>query len=398
MESSSFLLSLLLVLFAARVFGEAAIFLKIPPLLGEILAGVLLGPSLLGWVEPAGLIRLLAEFGLILLLFEVGLDTDLGRLVQSGVKSMLVAIVGFVVPFAAGFVAAFYWLELPLLVSLFIGGTLTATSIGVTVRVLKDLGRLHMHETDIVLGAAVIDDVFGVLLLTVLFEFSLHGDVSLVNAGKVALFIAIFLLLAPLLAKLFAIVVRRFNQVSQLPGLVPTLIVCIVLLFALIAHEVGAPELIGGFAAGLALSRRFYLPFGLALHESDPPFVERIEHEMRPIIHLFTPVFFVMVGLSLDLHAVNWHSPLVWEATGLFIVLAFLGKLAGPLFIKESRQAKWAIGLAMIPRAEVGLIFAELGRTSGIFDNTVYAVMVLTIAVTTLAPPFMLKAFYQRTT
>jgi len=397
MEATGFLLQLLLVLLAARAFGELAAFLKIPPLMGEIAAGILLGPSLLSWVEPAGMIRVLAEFGLILLLFEVGLETDVARLMRNSHKSLLVAAVGFVTPFATGFWAAHQLLGLSTIVSLFIGGTLTATSIGVTVRVLKDLGRLEAPEANIVLGAAVIDDIFGVLLLTVLLEFGLYGEVGWTNAGKVATFIVIFLLLAPLLAKGFAVIVRRFNKVSRLPGLIPTLIVCIVLLFAMIAHGVGAPELIGGFAAGLALSRRFYLPFGLALHESDKGFVERIEVEMRPIIQLFTPIFFVMVGLSLNLNAVAWQSPVIWQASALFVTLAFLSKIAGPLILSDPWRTRWAIGLAMIPRAEVGLIFAELGRLSGIFDDTIYAVMVLTIAVTTIAPPFMLKAFYQRT-
>jgi Kef-type K+ transport system membrane component KefB len=117
---------------------------------------------------------------------------------------------------------------------------------------------------------------------------------------------------------------------------------------------------------------------------------------MKPIIHLFTPIFFVMVGLSLNLNEVDWQSPIMWQMATAFIVLAMLSKLVGAFMLRESRHTKLAIGLAMIPRAEVGLIFAELGRASGVFGHDIYAVMILTIAATTILPPFMMKYFYGR--
>jgi len=186
------------------------------------------------------------------------------------------------------------------------------------------------------------------------------------------------------------------KAVSQIPGMIPTTIVSLVLVFALLAQLLGAPELIGGFAAGLALSRRFFLPFGVALHESDSHFVERIDDEMKPIIQLFTPVFFVMVGLSLHLGEIDWGSPTVWWMSAAFIMIAMISKLAGALLIKEPWATRWMIGIAMIPRAEVGLIFAELGKSAGVFSQEIYAVMLLTIAVTTVAPPFMLRAYFRR--
>ena len=395
MDTHTFFLYLLIILLAARLMGEIAVRLRAPSVIGELAAGVVLGPSLLGWLEPNEVLKLLAEIGIILLLFEVGLETDVRRLVNSGQKSLVVAIGGFFVPFALGFSLGYWIFDFSLLVSLFIGGTLTATSIGITVRVLSDLKRQQNKEGQIVLGAAVLDDVLGVVLLARLYEFSIGGGVSAVNAGKVLIFVGAFFILAPLAAKLISLLIGRFDAISEIPGLIPTSIVSLVLFFAWLAHAVGAPELLGGFAAGLALSRRFFLPFGIALH-TDEAFAHRIEEQMRPIIHLFTPIFFVMVGLSLNLRAIDWSSPFIWSFSLLFFTVAVAGKYAGAFFIKESWKMRIIIGLAMVPRGEVGLIFAELGRVSGIFSNEVYAGMIIVITLTTLLPPFIIKWFYGR--
>lgn len=393
METQTFFLYLMGILLAARVFAELAVRLKSPAVIGELIAGIVLGPSLLGWIEPVQAIKLLAEIGIILLLFEVGLETDVTRLARSGTKSVVVAISGFVLPFLLGFSASRWLFGLDALTAAFIGGTLTATSIGITVRVLADLKRQHSHEAQVVLGAAVLDDVLGVLLLALLYEFSIGGGVSLVNTGKVLLFVTAFFVLAPAAAKIMSLVIRRFDEKSEIPGLIPTAIVSLVLFFAWLAHAIGAPELLGGFAAGLALSRRFFLPFGTALH-SDPAFSERIEMQMKPIVHLFTPIFFVMVGLSLNLREVNWSSGFIWAFSLLLLAAAVTGKLAGAFLLRETTPTRLAIGISMIPRGEVGLIFAELGRVSGIFTNEVYAGMIIVIALTTLLPPFALKWLY----
>ena len=395
MEAHTFFLVLLTILLAARILGELAARLKAPPVIGELLAGILLGPSLLGWIEPTTVIKLLAEIGIILLLFEVGLETDVMRLVKTGAKPVIVAMAGFLLPFLFGYGVSHYLFDQSLLVSLFVGGTLTATSIGITVRVLTDLKRQGSSEAQIVLGAAVLDDVMGVVLLAFLYEFSVSGGVQLVGTGKVLLFVALFMVLAPLAAKLMAEVIKRFARVSQIPGLVPTMVVALVLCFAWLAHAVGAPELLGGFAAGLALSRRFFLPMGLAI-STDPKFAHHMEVQMKPIIHLFTPIFFVMVGLSLNLRAIDWSSPFIWSFSLALFVLAVAGKMLGAFLIRERTPTQITIGLAMIPRGEVGLIFAELGRASGIFTNEIYAAMVIVIALTTLLPPFVMKWFYER--
>ena len=192
-----------------------------------------------------------------------------------------------------------------------------------------------------------------------------------------------------------SLVIKRFDARSEIPGLIPTTIVSLVLFFAWLAHAIGAPELLGGFAAGLALSRRFFLPLGIALHV-DELFAERIETQMRPIVQLFTPIFFVLVGLSLNLREIDWSSSFIWVFSLSLLVAAVAGKLLGALLVKDSWPVRWMIGTAMVPRGEVGLIFAELGRESGIFSNEVYAGMVIVIALTTLLPPFIMKWYYSR--
>ena len=394
MEAHTFFLYLLIILLSARLFAELAVRLKSPSVIGELFAGIVIGPSLFGWIEPVESLKLMAEIGVILLLFEVGLSTDLKRLIRSGAKSTIVAILGFVAPLFLGFSIAYWMFDLSLLVSLFIGGTLTATSIGITVRVLTDLKLNNSHQGQIVLGAAVLDDILGVMLLALLYEFSIGGGVNWVNAAKVLVFVSAFFILAPMLAKLMSIAIKHVHTNSEIHGLIPTTIVSLVLFFAWLAHVVGAPELLGGFAAGLALSRRFFLPLGVTLHK-DEDFAKTIEQQMRPIINLFTPIFFVVVGLSINLREIDWSSSHVWFFSFVLLVAAILGKLIGSFFIRESLASRIMIGMSMVPRGEVGLIFAELGRFSGIFNNEIHAAMVIVIVLTTVIPPFAMKWYYK---
>ncbi|HEY5645947.1 MAG TPA: cation:proton antiporter, partial [Pseudomonadales bacterium] len=388
MEGAEILIQLAGILMAARIAGEIAVRCGAPSVIGELLVGVVLGPSLLGWIAPNDVIRLMAEIGIILLLFEVGLETDLGRLARSGRQSIVVAVGGFVTPFLLGFAVSRFGFGHDLLLALFVGGTLTATSIGVTVRVLRDVGRQNSLEGQVVLGAAVLDDVLGVMLLAVFYDFSRSGEVSWSDLGQVSLLIVGFFVLAPVMAKAISFLISHYQRASQLPGLVASTILSLVMLFAWLAHEVGAPELLGGFAAGLALSRRFFLPLGVALARN-PGFADEVERDMKPIVQMFTPFFFVTVGLTLDLTAVDWSSGFIWLFSFSVAFVAIVGKIAGGyLLFREHWLMKSAIGMAMVPRGEVGLVFAELGRISGILDAQTYAGMVLVVAYTTLFSPF----------
>jgi len=405
MELHQFFLTLAIILIAARLFSEIAGRHGIPSVIGELLAGLLVGPSLLGWISPDATMKLLAEIGIILLLFEVGMDTDLFRLAKSGIKPIVVAVVGFTLPFVLGYTVCRWGFGLDNLVSLFIGGTLTATSIGITVRVLGDIGRRNTDEAQIVIGAAVLDDILGVLALAFLYQFAVLGEVTLASIGEVALYILLFMLAAPIAAKLIAWAIDRFDRNAASPGLLLTMAVSLIMLFSYLAHVVGAPVIMGGFAAGIAMGQQFRVSIAQRLHlpytpllnrmlAASPELTERLEHQMRPLIHLFTPIFFVMVGVSLNLKAVNWSSPFVWQLAGLLLVAALAGKWLSGFFIRESRLRQHAIGLCMIPRGEVGLIFAQLGLTNGILGAELYAALLIVIALTTLLPPFALKWFY----
>lgn len=394
MEAHTFLIQLVLILFSARLFGEVAAYFQIPSVIGELVAGIIIGPSVLGLIEISNPIHLLAQIGIILLLFEVGIETDIGHLSSAGVKALIVAVGGVVLPFILGFLISYYSFAFSLLASLFIASTLTATSIGITLRVLRDLKKQNSQEAQIIIGAAVLDDIIGIVLLAMLYEFSVSGEINLLSTGKVLLFIILFFFISPILAKAVSQIIRKWDEKSDIPGLLPTTIVSLILLFAWTAHYLGAPELLGGFAAGLALSRQFFFPFAAFLHESKE-FSHRVEKQMRPIVHLFTPIFFVAIGLSLDLKAVNWQSMYIWALTGSLVLVAIIGKLFSAFFLKgEKRIMQFIIGTAMIPRGEVGLIFANVGLNAGVLKSDVYAAIILVITITTLLAPFSLRWLY----
>jgi len=400
MELHQFFLFLAIILIAARLLSETVAHFGVPSVIGELLAGLLIGPSLLGWVSPDTTMKLLAEIGIILLLFEVGMDTNLSRLARSGAKPYIVAVVGFALPFALGYAASAWLFGLSNLTALFIGGTLTATSIGITVRVLDDLGKRQTDEAQIVIGAAVLDDILGVLALAFLYQFAVGHEVSVQALGEVSLYIVLFMVLAPIVAKLAATVIDRLDQRAAAPGLLLTMALSLILLFSWLAHAVGAPEIMGGFAAGLAFGQHFglKLPFvgNRATFQPSPKLTHRLEEQMRPLIHTFSPLFFVMVGVSLKLSEVNWSSSFVWMLAGSLLLVAFVGKFAAGFFVREPRHNQIAIGLSMIPRGEVGLIFAQLGFSQGILNGELYAAMLIVIALTTMSPPFLLKWFYSR--
>jgi len=387
-------LLLAIVFLAARAGNEIATRLGAAGVMGELLAGVLLGPSLLGWVEPVELIRVLAEIGVILLLFRAGLETDGKQLLAAGPKALIVAIGGFFVPLLLGFLLCFWVFELPVLMALVCGGALTATSVAISVRVLTDLGLMERNLGQIVLGAALLDDLVGVIVLAVLIQLAEGGGLSLMGVSKIVLFVVVFALLAPIGAQWIMRLIARLERQTLTPGLIPTAVVALVLLFAWAADLFGVPHLLGGFAAGLALSRRSYVSL-LFPSPVNGPFARRVQRETRPLIQLFSPVFFVLVGLSLDLGAVEWGSGFIWVFSLSLMAVGVLGKFAGALLLREQWPKRILIGMAMLPRGEVALIFAELGLSSGVLTAPVFAGLVMVIAYTTLLSPFWIRQ-YQR--
>jgi Kef-type K+ transport system membrane component KefB len=323
------------------------------------------------------------------------METDLKRLTNVGRKAMVVALFGVLFPFGGGMLASLYLFGFPMDVALFVSGTLTATSIGITLRVLKDIDRQQTGIAQIVIGAAIIDDVIGIILLVFIYDFSISREFTFTNTFSVAALVITFLILAPVAAKLFATLMRKFHGKERVPGFIPTIIISLILFFAYLSHSFGAPEILGSFAAGLALSRRFFLPFGAGIH-TDEKFSRKVEESMTPIIQIFTPIFFVMVGLSMDLSVIDFGSGSFWLMGIAFTLIAVLGKYLGAFMITQGcRTNNMLIGISMIPRGEVGLIFAEMGRVGGILPNDVYAMLIFVIVITTIVPPFLLKWLFR---
>jgi Kef-type K+ transport system membrane component KefB len=395
MEAHDFFLTLFLILIVARFLGELFARFGIPSVLGELFAGILLGSSILGIIEPNEILKILAEIGIILLLFEVGLETDFTRLKNAGAKSLTVAVLGVILPFSFGLFASYYIFDLAFDISLFVGGTLTATSIGITLRVLKDIHMENTNIAQIVIGAAVIDDIIGIILLVFIYDFSISHEANFNHTLSVAGMVLMFLVLAPILAKTLSYMIHKFHGKDLVPGYIPSIIISLILLFAYLSHLVGAPAILGSFAAGIALSRRFFLPFGTFLRTNEI-LLDEVQKSMTPIIQIFTPIFFVMVGLSMDLRVIDFTSSSFWIMGISFVTIAFLSKFAGAFFIlQKCVRNNVVIGISMIPRGEVGLIFAEMGRVNSILPNEIYAMLIFVIIITTVVPPFLLKKYFK---
>lgn len=387
-------LYLAILLFFARLTGDIFIKFGIPSVIGEIFVGVLLGQSVFGIIPLSDVMRLLAELGIILLLFHIGLEADLKQLKKVGFSALAVASAGALAPFVIGFIISYYVFNFPFITSLFIGGTLSATSIGITVRVLEDLGKMKEPFAQIVLGAAVLDDIFGVIVLATLFEFSKTQEVNLNATILLIIYIGTFFLFAPLIGKIFAYFVSTISKRLNTLDFVPPVVVAIILLFAYAAHEIGSPEILGAFTAGIAFSRRFTIPFAAAF-QADKAIINKIEESLNPLIWLFTPLFFVYVGLQINLKAIDFSSWHFWGLSAVLLVVAVMTKLLAGIFFKGTRKEKLSVGLSMLPRGEVGLIFAEFGRISGIYDNTLYAVIIFVVSLTTLISPLALKHLWK---
>jgi Kef-type K+ transport system membrane component KefB len=380
-EFRELLLGLVLVWLAAKLAGEAMERVGQTAVLGELLAGVLIGPGLLGLVHESEVLHSLAELGVLILLFEVGLESDVDELLSAGLQATLVAAVGVVLPFAAGY-AVMHWLGHPPLVSVFVGATLTATSVGITARVLADLGRLQDPTANVVLGAAVVDDVLGLIILAVVTGAAQTGGVS---AGSVALLTGkavIFLVAAILLGlRLAPILVAWISRLRARGTLVVYSLVFAMGLAAL-ADLIGLATIIGAFAAGLILAKT----------DRRAPIEERV----RPVADLFVPVFFVTVGMKVEPARLN---PLAGETQlGLAIlltVLAVAAKLATGLVAYRPGVRRWVVGVGMVPRGEVGLIFAGTGLAIGVVTADLYSALVMAVMLTTFAAPPWLKLLYR---
>jgi len=398
-DLSHLLVALAIILVAGRLMGALFEGLRLPAVLGELTAGIVLGNlNLLGTHAFDGLrdlagVELLAQLGVIVLLFEVGLQSDIAKMLEVGASSLRVATLGVIAPIALGYlVSARFFPAHPPLSHWFVGATLCATSVGITARVLGDLGRIQSAEGRIILGAAVIDDVQGLVVLAVL-----NGIIDAANRGHG--FEASGLIVIVAKAVLFlagAIVIGRwlsarvFRLARHLSG--PGVLLALALAFcfglAALAALAGLAPIVGAFAAGLILDEAHYRELRARDQRQ-----RSIPQLLEPLRQLLAPVFFVLMGMRVDLRA--FATPGVLAFAAVLTLAAALGKQVCSLGVLERGVDRIAVGLGMIPRGEVGLIFANIGLTltmggAPVIDDTVFSAVVVMIAVTTLVTPPLL--------
>jgi Kef-type K+ transport system membrane component KefB len=369
------LVDILVVLIAAKVAAEVAERVGVPAVVGEILAGLLIGPSVLGLVGEDDVLRVLGELGVILLLLEVGLQMDLAELGAVGRASMLVATVGVAAPFALGFAVASGFGHTGN-TALFVGAALTATSVGITARVFGDLRALTSTEARTVLGAAVADDVMGLVILTVVVRLVTEGSVSIVTVLAIVGIAIAFLVAGGILGvRLTPRLFQLVHRVSRSAGTMVALALAFALAFAELATIAKLAPVVGAFVAGLSLARSTH--------------AERIRRELTPVGHLFIPVFFLQIGIDADIGA--FAEPKVLGLAAALFAVASIGKLAASFGAVGSPGDRTLIGLGMLPRGEVGLIFAAIGLREGILGETLYAALLLVVLATTLVTPPLLR-------
>lgn len=375
---ASMFFALLVMFVSAKLAAEIFERLRQPAVAGEILAGIIIGPSVLGWVTPNELTSALAELGVIFLLFLVGLETKPADIFRVGGRALLVAVLGVVVPFICGWLLMQWWGR-PGIEAIFVGAAMVATSVGITARVLGQMGLISLESSRIILGAAVIDDVLGLLILAVVSSMA-KGDVNYTHIATTAAMAVGFTLLVALVGA------RTVNKVRQRveklkvgqSWLVFGFSLCLVLAF--VATWIGVAAIIGAFLAGMALSE--------SAEDTDMPV------QAEAVTEFLLPFFLTSIGMQLKLE-VFLNSQVVVLAL-LITVLAVLSKLLGcglgaiSLGYKRALQ----VGMGMVPRGEVGIVVAQIGLGLAAVSNEAYGVvLVMAVATTLIAPPFLVRLF-----
>ena len=397
------LLGVAVILVVAKLGGELFEKLNQPAVLGELFGGILIGNLALIQVSPVELLKTnemiaaLAEIGVIILLFEVGLESNLGEMLEVGWSSLFVATVGVIAPFFLGWAVAAYFIpDEAKLGHIFIGATLCATSVGITARVLKDAGKLQTREARIILGAAVIDDVMGLLILAVV-----AGAIKATASGEALLFSDVAIIAAKSVAFLIGaiavghyVVPHMFRGAGRLEsrGVLLALSIAFCFTLAWLAARVGLAPIVGAFAAGLVLDEAHFKSF-TSRGERD------LNQLIAPISAILVPIFFVLMGLRVDLSAFSRVDVMGFAA--LLTIAAIIGKQVCSLAVAERGINRLSIGLGMIPRGEVGLIFAGIGATltlpndqgvnEPVIGSSTFGAVVIMVIVTTLVTPPLLK-------
>ncbi len=412
------LLSLVIIYFASKLGGEICARINLPPVLGELVGGVVIGISathLLVFPEAgitaedslimkllqstssltpesaqsvfsaqSEVISLLSELGVVILLFEIGLESDLKELIRVGPQAAIVAVVGVVAPFAAGTAGLVYIFGVAPVPSIFAGAALTATSIGITAKVLAELGQLTSKEGQIIIGAAVLDDVLGIIVLAVVASLVKTGTIEITNIIYLIISAGVFLIGTILVGRVISPwLIALVNEMKTRGQLLLTSLV-FAFIVAYIANVIQLEAILGSFAVGLVLA------------ETEKR--KELEEQILPVADIFVPIFFVCVGAKTDLSVLNPAIPSNREGlliASFLIVVAILGKIiTGFTVVGKSELNKLAIGVGMIPRGEVGLVFAGVGSASGaLSESTEAAIIMMVILTTFIAPPFLRLVF-----
>ncbi|NEP05716.1 MAG: cation:proton antiporter [Okeania sp. SIO2G4] len=415
------LLSLVAIYIASKAGGEFFNWLGFPPVLGELVGGVVIGISALNLVifpesgadsstsvvisileATAGLapdaaeatfqvqsevLEVLSELGVIILLFEIGLESNIRDLMQVGIQSLIVAIVGVTLPFVAGTAGMMMIFHVSAVPAIFAGAALTATSIGITSRVLAEINRLNTQEGQIILGAAVIDDVLGIIILAVVASLAKTGEVDVVNAIYLIISASVFLVGAILLGRFFNDTFVFFGEKFKTRGRAVIPALTIALFMSYIGTAIHLEAILGAFAAGLVLDNLDQTEVGRELEEL-----------IRPISDVVVPIFFVTVGTKTNLGVLNPAIPTNREGLVIaifLIVVAIVGKVAcGFSVFGLDNINRLAVGVGMVPRGEVGLVFASVGSASGALSPALDVAIILMVIITTfLAPPLLRVVF-----
>ena len=403
-DVTPFLLAFAVILLAARAGGEIFERLNQPAVLGELVFGILLGNLGLLGLEVEALrdipfLAIAAEIGVILLLFQVGLECDLDDLLAVGPSAVTVAVIGVAAPLALGFAvsAVFMPEDVAWYAHLFVGATLAATSVGITARVLKDLDLIEKAESKLVLGAAVVDDILGLVILAFMLGLVHSADqgmgasfsvMPLILIGVKAVgFLAGSILMSRTIIMPIITLVEHFKSKSG--GIVLSVAYCFVM--SALAELVGLADIVGAFAAGLVLDRAITKHFG------GKERLHRIEESVTPLCAVFVPVFFVYMGMRVELSLFAFPAVLVFAV--LLSVTAVVSKLTCSLGVLDKSLNRIAVGVSMIPRGEVGLIFAGVGSSAMVSGEPLFsaetfsAIVAMVMLTTLLTPPLIARAF-----
>ena len=379
MDGASVLVDLFVLFAAAKLAGELLEHVGQPAVVGELVAGVLVGPHVLGWVDaPGEVLEVVAQLGVIFLLFTVGLETSVGDLRRVGGVATSVGVLGVVLPLGAG-VGLMLLLGYPTTDALFVAAALVATSVGVTARVLRDAGALGTTPARVVLGAAVVDDILAIVVLAVVAGLAAGGFDTLAIAIlviEVIVFLAVVLLAGPGLT-------RRLSTAVRIPGIPDSAFLTAVLVtlgLAALSETIGLAAIIGAFLAGSIFEFRR----------------EEVVTQVEPVYELLVPFFFAITGTHLDPSVLADASILGLAAA--VTVVAIVTKVAGGWLgsLRLGRRDALAVGVGMVPRGEVGLIVASLGLSLGVISQELYAVVLVMTIVTTLATPPVLRPMLAR--